>query len=187
MIREVEPPRPSTRLSSSAELATIAAQRKLEPRRLTKLVRGDLDWIVMKALEKDRGRRYETANALAEDVQRYLHDEPVLAGPPRAGYRLRKFLRRNKGPVLAVALVMLALVGGIVGTTWGSECRNGATAAAEKLAARESGTGRSRASIARSRRSAKRIGSEDAEFGGVRHPIQVGMACRGLRRFGEAC
>jgi serine/threonine protein kinase/predicted negative regulator of RcsB-dependent stress response len=119
LIREVEPPRPSTRLSSSEELASIAAHRKLEPRRLTKLVQYDLDWIVMKALEKDRGRRYETANALAQDVQRYLDDEPVLAGPPSAGYRLRKFLRRNKGPVLAAALVLLALVGGIMGTTWG--------------------------------------------------------------------
>jgi eukaryotic-like serine/threonine-protein kinase len=118
LIREVEPPRPSMRLSSSEELATIVAHRKLELRRLPKLVRYDLDWIVMKALEKDRGRRYETANALAQDVQRYLDDEPVLAGPPRAGYRLRKFLRRNKGPVLAAALVFLALVGGIVGTTW---------------------------------------------------------------------
>ena len=103
LIREVEPPRPSTRLSSSEELASIAAQRKLEPRRLTKLVQYDLDWIVMKALEKDRGRRYETANALAQDVQRYLDDLPVLAGPPRAGYRLRKFLRRNKGPAMAAA------------------------------------------------------------------------------------
>ncbi|HEV2971097.1 MAG TPA: tetratricopeptide repeat protein [Pirellulales bacterium] len=119
LIREVEPPRPSTRLSSSEELASIAALRRLEPQRLTKLVQYDLDWIVMKALEKDRGRRYETANALADDITRYLHDEPVQAGPPRAGYRLRKFLRRNKRPVLAAALVLLSLVGGIMGTTWG--------------------------------------------------------------------
>ncbi len=119
MIREVEPPRPSTRLSSSAELARIAVHRKLEPQRLTKLVQYDLDWIVMKALEKDRARRYETANALAQDVRRYLDDEPVLAGPPRAGYRLRKFLRRNKGRVMAAALVLLALVGGVLGTALG--------------------------------------------------------------------
>jgi serine/threonine protein kinase/lipopolysaccharide biosynthesis regulator YciM len=119
LIREVEPPRPSTRLSSTAELPNIAAQRKLEPRRLTRLVHGELDWIVMKCLEKDRGRRYETANALALDVQRYLADEPVLAGPPGAGYRLRKFLRRHRGPVVAAALVLLALLAGIVGTSWG--------------------------------------------------------------------
>jgi serine/threonine protein kinase/tetratricopeptide (TPR) repeat protein len=119
LIREVEPPRPSTRLSSSGELANIAANRKLEPNRLTKLVEDDLDWIVMKALEKDRNRRYATATALADDVKRYLFDEPVLAGPPTAGYRLRKFLRRNKRAVMAAAMVMLALVGGIVGTSWG--------------------------------------------------------------------
>src|SRR5437660_10849211 len=82
IIREVEPPKPSTRLSSSEELPAIAARRKLEPHKLTRLVRGELDWVVMKALEKDRGRRYETANGLARDVQRYLADEPVLAGPP---------------------------------------------------------------------------------------------------------
>ena len=80
---------------------TIAAQRHTEPARLTKLVRGELDWIVMKALEKDRNRRYETANALAADVQRYLADEPVQACPPSAGYRLRKFVRRNRGPMAA--------------------------------------------------------------------------------------
>ncbi len=138
LIREVEPPRPSTRLSSSEELASIAAQRKLEPRRLTKLVQYDLDWIVMKALEKDRGRRYETANALAQDVQRYLDDLPVLAGPPRASYRLRKFLRRNKGPAMAAALVMLTLVSGIVGTTWGLvQAGQALDAAAEQRAAAE--------------------------------------------------
>jgi hypothetical protein len=78
-----------------------------------------LDWIVMKALEKDRSRRYETANGFAMDVQRYLADEPVLACPPSAGYRLRKFVRRNKRPVLAASLVALALIGGVIGTTWG--------------------------------------------------------------------
>jgi eukaryotic-like serine/threonine-protein kinase len=119
MIREVEPPRPSTRLSGSAELPAIAAKRKLEPQRLTRLVRGELDWIVMKCLEKERTRRYETANALARDVERYLADELVEARPPSAGYRLRKFVRRNRGRVLAAALLLLALVGGVIGTTLG--------------------------------------------------------------------
>src|SRR5207249_4306786 len=100
-------------------LPTLAANRGTEPTKLTKLVRGELDWIVMKALEKDRSRRYETANGFALDVQRYLADEPVLAGPPSARYRLRKFVRRNRGTVLAVSLVALTLVAGIVGTTWG--------------------------------------------------------------------
>jgi serine/threonine protein kinase/tetratricopeptide (TPR) repeat protein len=120
IIREEEPPRPSTRLiESKNSLASISAQRHTEPAKLTKLVRGDLDWIVMKALEKDRSRRYETANGLARDVERYLHDEAVQACPPSAAYRLRKFARRNKGPVLAATVVLLTLVGGIVGTTIG--------------------------------------------------------------------
>src|SRR5262249_16461598 len=96
VIREEEPPKPSTRLTSTEELPSISAQRHTEPAKLTKLVRGDLHWIVMKALEKARPRRYETANGLAMDVQRYLADEPVLACPPSAGYRLRKFVRRNR-------------------------------------------------------------------------------------------
>jgi serine/threonine protein kinase/tetratricopeptide (TPR) repeat protein len=119
MIREVEPPKPSTRLSSSDELPVIAANRKLEPRRLTSLVTGELDWIVMKALEKDRARRYETANGLAMDIGRYLADEPVIASPPSAAYRMRKFVRRNKGPVAAAAGLLLALSAGVVGTAVG--------------------------------------------------------------------
>jgi eukaryotic-like serine/threonine-protein kinase len=101
IIREEEPPRPSTRLSESKQaLPSISAQRQTEPAKLTRLVRGELDWIVMKALEKDRNRRYETANGLALDVQRYLADEPVQACPPSASYRLRKFTRRNRGPAV---------------------------------------------------------------------------------------
>ncbi|HEV3024088.1 MAG TPA: serine/threonine-protein kinase, partial [Pirellulales bacterium] len=120
LIREVEPPKPSTRLSESKEsLAALAAQRRTEPARLTKDVRGELDWIVMKCLEKDRTRRYETANALVRDIERHLNDEPVEACPPSRGYRLSKFLRRHKGPVAAAALVLLSLLGGEVGTTLG--------------------------------------------------------------------
>src|SRR5947208_5338348 len=103
LIKEEEPPRPSTRLSESGEaLASISANRHTEPAKLTKLVKGELDWIVMKTLEKDRNRRYETASGLGRDIERYLHDEPVLACPPSAMYRLRKLVRRHKGPVLAV-------------------------------------------------------------------------------------
>src|SRR5438034_5438542 len=120
MIREEEPPRPSTRLSDSGEtLASISANRHTEPAKLTKLVRGELDWIVMKCLEKDRNRRYETANGFAADVQRYLADEPVEACPPSAGYRLKKFVRRNKGRVVAAGLVLVALLAGIAGTSTG--------------------------------------------------------------------
>jgi serine/threonine protein kinase/tetratricopeptide (TPR) repeat protein len=120
IIREEEPPRPSTRISTLGQAATtVSTQRKSDPRRLSQLFRGELDWIVMKALEKDRNRRYESASAFAADVQRYLHDEPVQACPPSAWYRLRKFARRNKGPALAATLVVLALVGGVIGTTVG--------------------------------------------------------------------
>jgi serine/threonine protein kinase/tetratricopeptide (TPR) repeat protein len=119
IIREEEPPRPSTRLSESKDtLPAIAAQRHTEPAKLTKLVRGELDWIAMKCLEKERNRRYESANGLAHDIENYLHDEPVRACPPTVGYRLRKFVRRNKVPMVAVGLVLLALVVGITGTTW---------------------------------------------------------------------
>jgi serine/threonine protein kinase len=117
IIREEEPPRPSTRLSSTDELPSVAANRGLEPRKLSGVVRGELDWIVMKAIEKDRNRRYETANGFAMDVQRYLADEPVLACPPSAGYRLRKFARRHKGGLAAAGLVLavLMLLGGGLG------------------------------------------------------------------------
>jgi tetratricopeptide (TPR) repeat protein len=115
LIREEEPPRPSTRLSESKDtLPSISAQRQMEPARLTSLVRGELDWIVMKALEKDRNRRYESANGFAQDVQRYLADEPVQACPPSAWYRFRKFARRHKMG-LAVAALALCLVASLVG------------------------------------------------------------------------
>jgi serine/threonine protein kinase/tetratricopeptide (TPR) repeat protein len=117
IIREEEPPRPSARLSSTQTLPSLAASRQMEPVKLTKLVRGELDWIVMKALEKDRSRRYDTVNGLAADVQRYLASEPVQAHPPSTTYRLRKFGRRHKGRVTAAGLLLLSLVGGIVGTT----------------------------------------------------------------------
>ncbi len=126
IIREEEPPKPSVRLSTTDELAAIAAKRGLEPKKLNGLVRGDLDWIVMKCLEKDRSRRYETANGLAMDVQRYLADEPVLACPPSAAYRVRKFVRRHKGrlgAMTAMALVLLLLAGGTSWTLWERSAR----------------------------------------------------------------
>jgi tetratricopeptide (TPR) repeat protein len=119
VIREVEPPTPSSRISTSEALPAIAATRQLEPSRLGRFVRGDLDWIVMKALAKERQRRYESAIALAQDVERFTNHEPVSAGPPTAGYRLRKFMRRNRRQVVAALLVLLALCAGIVGTTLG--------------------------------------------------------------------
>src|SRR5262245_13037357 len=135
IIREEEPPKPSTRLVTLGEtLPAEAARRRAEPRHLSQLVRGELDWIVMKALEKDRTRRYESAGAFAADVRRYLDDEPVQACPPSLGYRLGKLLRRHKGPALAASLIFLALVGGVVGTTWGLIQATDARAAAENEA-----------------------------------------------------
>jgi WD40 repeat protein/serine/threonine protein kinase len=119
LVREEEPPRLSTRLSSTENRASIAAVRGTEPARLAREFRGELDWIAMKALEKDRARRYETANALARDVQRFLADEVVEARPPSLGYRARKFVRRNKARVIAGSLILLALIGGLIGTTYG--------------------------------------------------------------------
>jgi eukaryotic-like serine/threonine-protein kinase len=116
VVREVEPPRPSAKLSTAEARPTLSANRGTEPKALARLLRGELDWIVMKGLEKDRNRRYETANGLAADVQRYLAGEPVQAVPPSATYRLRKFVRRNRGPVTAVGLVLFALVVGMLGT-----------------------------------------------------------------------
>jgi tetratricopeptide (TPR) repeat protein/serine/threonine protein kinase len=111
IIREEEPPRPSTRISTLGQAATtVATQRKSDPKRLSQLCRGELDWIVMKALEKDRNRRYDTASAFAADVERYLHDEPVQACPPSAWYRWRKFARRNKARLAIMGLILWFLV-----------------------------------------------------------------------------
>jgi serine/threonine protein kinase/tetratricopeptide (TPR) repeat protein len=117
VIREEEPPKPSTRLSTTEELPSIAANRGLEPKKLSGLVRGELDWIVMKALEKDRNRRYETATGFALDIQRYLASEPVQACPPSATYRFRKFVRRNKAVLLTAGLFAVALLIAVVALT----------------------------------------------------------------------
>ncbi len=119
VIREVEPPTPSSRISTLEGLPGIAAARHIEPGRLSRFLQGDLDWIVMKALSKERNRRYDSAIGLANDVERFTNHEPVGAGPPTAAYRLRKFVRRNRARVVAASFVLLALVVGIVGTTLG--------------------------------------------------------------------
>jgi serine/threonine protein kinase len=119
IVREDEPPKPSTRLSESHDtLPSISAQRQTEPAKLTKLVRGELDWIVMKALDKQRNRRYETANSLALDLQRYLEDEPVQACPPSVGYRFRKFARRNRGGIISAAALTVTLLAGAGVSLW---------------------------------------------------------------------
>jgi non-specific serine/threonine protein kinase/serine/threonine-protein kinase len=119
IICDVDPIRPSARLSQSTETLTgIAARRQTAPRRLGAAVRGDLDWVVMRALEKDRQRRYQTASALATDVERVLRGEAVSAAPPSTAYRLRKFVRRNRAEVIAGAAIAAALVVGACGFAW---------------------------------------------------------------------
>jgi serine/threonine protein kinase/Tfp pilus assembly protein PilF len=121
ILREEEAPKPSTRISTLGQAAsTVAGQRQIDPKRLSRLLRGELDWIVLKALEKDRNRRYESASALAADVQRHLHNEPVQACPPSATYLLRKFARRYRGRlalaagVAAVLAILTASLGWIL-------------------------------------------------------------------------
>jgi serine/threonine protein kinase/tetratricopeptide (TPR) repeat protein len=141
IIREEEPPKPSTRISTMGQAATIvSSRRQSDPRQLTHLLRGELDWIVMKTLEKDRNRRYETAGALARDVQRYLNDEAVEACPPSAAYRFGKFARRNRVPLTlasvatsAVVIVVVALAGGI---GWVARDRAGREGALDKQVVR---------------------------------------------------
>jgi serine/threonine protein kinase len=118
IIREKEPPRPSTKVSIAESLPAVAANRGTEPRSLASLLHSDLDWIVMKALEKDRNRRYETANGLAADIERYLAGEAVRAHPPSATYRLRKLVLRNRGPLVAAFAVLIVLMGGVAASTW---------------------------------------------------------------------
>jgi tetratricopeptide (TPR) repeat protein len=121
MIREVEPPRPSERVSTLKNdlLPTVADSRQVDPRKLSQSLRGEMDWIVMKALEKNRDRRYESPSALAADVLHFLNDEPVTAGPPSRLYRAAKFVRRYKWPVIAASAVIAGLVAGVVGMAIG--------------------------------------------------------------------
>ncbi|MBX9628042.1 MAG: protein kinase [Gemmataceae bacterium] len=160
IVREVEAPRPSHKLSTADALPSIAANRGTEPRRLSALVRGELDWIVMRALEKDRTRRYETANGFAADVQRYLSGEPVQAVPPSAGYRLRKFVRRNRAAVLVAAGFLLLTWVGASGIYFAY--RRAVAAEADAVAsAREANDERQKADAARRVADEERVKAEN--------------------------
>ncbi|MBL8821975.1 MAG: serine/threonine protein kinase [Planctomycetia bacterium] len=117
-VRDVDPPRLATKISQSNNLTSLAATRDTEPSQLEKTLRGDLEWIVLKALEKDRTRRYDTANSLAADIQRYLKSEPVLAHPPSKSYLAKKFVKRHKVQVAAAGLVLASLITGLVASIW---------------------------------------------------------------------
>jgi serine/threonine protein kinase len=191
LIREEEPPKPSTRLSSlsgvrelapasdpkrrqaaalqSTSLASLAAVRQTEPARLTKLIRGDLDWIVMKALEKDRTRRYETANGFAMDIQRYLSGEPVQAAPPSAAYRIKKFARKHRAGLVTAAAIAFLLTAGITASSWQAyratraEGRALAAAAAERKAKNAEADQRRKAELAAAAEKSARQRAEIAE------------------------
>ena len=119
-LREEDPPRPSARVSTldARALSTVSEHRCTDPRRITTDIRGELDWIVMKALDKDRHRRYQSATALAEDIQRYLSNEAVHAHPPSKAYRLGKLARRNKVLLTTTTLISLSLLIGAAASVW---------------------------------------------------------------------
>ncbi|MCK4340646.1 MAG: tetratricopeptide repeat protein [Phycisphaerae bacterium] len=164
IIREVEPEKPSTRVATlAAEGTEIGVHRQAEPAALSKLIRGDLDWIVMKAMEKDRTRRYATANELANDIERHLNHEPVLAGPPSVRYKLRKFIQRNRAAVWASSFVAAALVFGLALATFGfiQATRAGAALETERD---EAQAARVEADIAReSERAQRKLAEANAE------------------------
>ncbi|MBL9002153.1 MAG: protein kinase [Phycisphaerae bacterium] len=189
-IREIDPPKPSTRLSSLTITADRTAQQRhaRDPSELRLALRGDLDWIVMKCLEKDRSRRYETANGLASDIRRYLNDEPVTASPPSTVYRMRKFVKRNRTGVIAGTLIAAALVLGMIGTgaglIWALRQKDRALAAeqsaqiAEIAATRQRDLARSRLydsllREARSVRSARQVGYRATVFGLLRQAAEI--------------
>jgi len=178
IIHEQEPERPSTRLSTmlEADLTAVAKHRHSEPAKLGPLLRGDLDWIVMKALEKDRTRRYETASGLAMDVQRHLANEPITARPPGAAYRFQKMIRRNKLICAAVAAITMALVTGLVLSAWQAVRATKAEALAQdqrKLAGRN-------ADEANAQRAVAEIETQKAKEEGRRANEQATLARRRL-------
>jgi len=136
IIREVDPPTPSTRVSRSVDtLASIAAQRKTEPRKLGATIRGELDWIVMKALEKDRSRRYGSPGEFVADVDRFLGGQPIQAAPVSMSYRVRKFTARHRFGVISAALIALSLIVGIAAALWQARVASRERDAARKSAA----------------------------------------------------
>lgn len=142
IVRDVDAPLLSAKLSSIDTLPSVAANRRTEPKKLATEFRGELDWVLHKALEKDRTRRYSTATGLASDIQRYLSNEVVDARPPSTWYTLQKLVKRNKGQVLAAVLLLLSLLAGIAGTTWGlirAEQRRVEAVAAQKNEATQRG------------------------------------------------
>ena len=138
IIRDKDPVRPSSKLGSSTDeqISTIVGHRRIDQAKLNRALAGDLDWIVMKALEKDRTRRYESASGFAADVERYLTNEPVEARPPTVGYKLRKYIRRNKGLVASLATITVVMLVAIILVSWGFYSERIARADAQTTAKR---------------------------------------------------
>ena len=171
MIKEEEPPTPSHRLSDSGDaLATLSAQRQTAPGKLAMLLRGEVDWIVMKCLEKDRTQRYDSAAALAQDVQRYLADEPVEACPPSTMYRMRKFARKNKTALIVAHVIVLLLVVGLAASAW--------QAVRATQAERQIKEERNRAQMALTQQVADRIDGEMKQLAAVASTIEAALAYR---------
>lgn len=164
IIRDVDPPRPSTRLQTRKQtLATIAAQRRTEPARLPRIIRGDLDWIVMRCLEKDRTRRYDSAGNLALDIQRFLVHEPVSAGPPTVVYRLRKLIRRHRSAFAVIAGGIFLLLAAVLGTSWQAYRATMAEREQRRLA-REANAAREGETLSRRRAEERAEAAEQAAY-----------------------
>jgi serine/threonine protein kinase/tetratricopeptide (TPR) repeat protein len=174
-IREEEPARPSTRLStlSGGELTTTAKRRGLQPTKLISLLRGDLDWIVMKCLEKDRARRYDTANGLAMDIQRHLNSEPVIASQPSTFYRFHKLVRRNRGAFGAAFAILSLLILGAGVSTW--EAIRARRAGQEQVRLRQDAE-RAQANEARERAKAQTEATKSSEVARVLEDMLDGAA-----------
>jgi len=171
IIREVEPPKPSTRLSHSGAIAEVADRRRSEPARLSALVRGDLDWIVMRCLEKDRSRRYDTVESLAADVGRHLAGEPVTAAPPSTAYRVRKFISRHRLATAAGGLVFATLLLGVAGTT---------TGLVQARTARSEAIESAKKAIANAEQAGKEAARADVQAGEARASARVAEAVNEL-------
>ncbi len=178
LIREDDPPPPSSRVGAADDLPSVAVNRGTEPSRLSRAIRGDLDWVVMKALEKDRGRRYESAAAFADDIGRFLNQEPVAAGPPTLRYRIAKFVRRNQGAVTAAAFILLALLLGMAGTIWGMfEARQQRDAADNALGLEAKAREKAETNLAYAKKGNEILGSVFAEL----DPEQIAESGRPLQ------
>ena len=190
MIREVEPPPPSTRLVDSTDSLRVDRRPTAErAAKLTKSLRGDLDWIVMRCLEKDRTRRYETATSLARDIQHYLADEPVEARRPTRIYRLKKFIRRNKAGVAAAFLIAVAMITGACVATWGLiEARRGKTLAENTQQDLKATNAQLASQLDRAERAEQLAGRQAKQLGQQLYDINLPRAAAALRegQFGHA-